>query len=143
LIRKLIVAMVAAAMLVAMAIPAFAQGPEQLAANLGLLNVGNFSALAQECKQANVAIAHQEQKNTSIIGQEATGSISQDGLVNVNEGDVNVDQTAVIANNQEANPEQTNVCVAAVDQEFDLFGDEEPNGPPNNGPPNNGPLAQP
>ncbi len=121
MIRKLIVAMVAAAMLVAMAVPAFAQN------HLGLLNIGNFAELAQKCKQANVAIAHQEQSQSNT--QNATG-ISQSGVGNVNFGDSAITQTSVQVQNQEANPVQINACVQALNQEFDLFGDERSNGPP-------------
>ncbi len=108
--------MVAAAMLVAMAVPAFAQN------HLGLLNIGNFAELTQKCKQANVAIADQD----NAIGQVG---VVQSGLVNNNTGDVN--QTAIAVN--EVN--QANVCIQALDQEFDLFGDEEKNGPPPPPPP--------
>jgi Tfp pilus assembly protein FimT len=126
LIRKLIAAMVAAAMLVAMALPAFAQEIDDVLANLALLNLGNQAALSQECVQANLVSVSQEQKNISQSNtQTANGNVVIGG---------DLSQTASNSNIQAASvSDLTNVCVAEIEQHVDPFGPErvpEPNGAP-------------
>ena len=157
MIRKLIVAMVAAAMLVAMAVPAFAQelvpngnGPNDEGFNLALANVEQECGIEQENEN------DQEQNTTVVQANEQNNEQNQTGVnqkgygfivINNNDGDVDQEQN----NEQNAennalvipiqNSEQSNVntgdveCDAAIAQLQDslllfLLG-EEPNGEPN------------
>jgi hypothetical protein len=123
LIRKLIVAMVAAAMLVAMAVPAFAQSPFDLALQL------------QNCEQVNANVNIADQDNTANNTQNPSGFF---GLINVNQGsgDQTFEQnpTSVQAQSNQANPNQTNernvqVC-AALQWANDGFGEPKRDGVP-------------
>ena len=157
MIRKLIVALVAAAMLVAMAVPAFAQelvpngnGPNDEGFNLALANVEQECGIEQENEN------DQEQNTTVVQANEQNNEQNQTGVnqkgygfivINNNDGDVDQEQN----NEQNAennalvipiqNSEQSNVntgdveCDAAIAQLQDslllfLLG-EEPNGEPN------------
>jgi len=113
LIRKLIVAMVAAAMLVAMAVPAFAQSPFDLALQL------------QNCEQVNANVAAIDQDQTNTNNQ--SGDIQRDasGLVIFNLGSVNNNNTTSLdqdARIEQENEENVQIC-AALQWANDGFGD--------------------
>jgi hypothetical protein len=142
----LIVAMVAAAMLVAMAVPAYAQelvepnGPNGPNDELNLA-VAN---LKQECEidqEQNTLVVQTNEQNTE---QNQTGGIEQSGpaLFIINTGDVNQSQSSEqnAANVADVKPIQANSgdvkCDAAIAQLQDsilllLFGGLEPNGEEN------------
>ena len=115
MIRKLIVAMVAAAMLVAMALPAFAQLE---LFNPAATNVGEQNAAQEQ----NAAL---EQNCINSINQE----INQEANANVEQGvavasPVTINQEQSAANVAYGN-EQNNKCVAVIAQEQELEQDLE------------------
>ena len=146
MIRKLIVAMVAAAMLVAMAVPAYAQNAQSVPPN-GQNDPINFALnnLEQECEIEQEQNTRVVQSNDQNSEQDQAGAISQGGegllVLNINYGDVNQSQSSEqnAENNAWVVPIQANTgdvkCDAAIVQLQDvlalIFG-EERNGPPNN-----------
>ena len=146
--------MVAAAMLVAMSVPAYAQQLVPNGQNDETLNFA-LALLEQECTQANVSVIGIDQKNEQEIDQEQEieqSGLSQSGqgfiVINNNDGDV--DTVNVADQDQEADQEADNEadvdveqeneeqeCVAAVLQLQDLL-DFNEGRPLNGGPQPNG-----
>ena len=124
MIRKLIVAMVAAAMLVAMAVPAFAQSPFDLALQL------------QNCEQVNANVAAIDQDQTNTNNQ--SGDIQRDasGFIVLNTGSV-VNANSTDQNNEarvdQENERNVQVC-AALQWANDGFGDPKKDGGPTSAP---------
>jgi hypothetical protein len=115
LIRKLIVAMVAAAMLVAMALPAFAQfellSPE---ANATAANAAEQNAAQEQNATLNqdcINVFNQE------INQSAEANVTQNNVFGDNTSTVNQEQNAA---NVAIGVEQENKCTAVIAQEQDL-----------------------
>jgi tRNA_anti-like len=138
LIRKLIVAMVAAAMLVAMAVPAFAQNFDPIALALQLANQEQNAALVQACKieqnqTTNVSQSNEQNQghNVAVFGTASQSQSAENNATVVpiqnNSGDVKCEAEL----EQEAEIEQLAIPIAA-----DLnFGGPERNGPGNGPPP--------
>ncbi|MDP8926511.1 MAG: hypothetical protein M3M97_06305 [Actinomycetota bacterium] len=149
MIRKLIVAMVAAAMLVAVAAPAYAQNAPQLVPNgagdeelnLALANLEQECGIEQENEnnqeQITTVVQNNEQNQTGVDQSGAKG------LLVLNTGDVNQNQSAEnnavvvpIQKNEQANVNTGDVeCDAAIVQLQDvlalfLFGGLERDGEP-------------
>ncbi len=135
------VAMVAAAMLVATAAPAFAQngpqlvpnGPGQEELNLALAN------LVQEC--GNQEIENDQEQNTAVVQNNEQNQEALKGFIVINTGEVNQNQSAEnnavvipVQNNEQAAVYTGDVeCDAAIVQLQDvlalfLFGGPERNG---------------
>ena len=147
MIRKLIVAMVAAAMLVVMAVPAYAQNGPQLVPNQPNNEELNFALnnLEQECEidQENNTVVVQDNEQNNEQNQAGVVQSGQ-GFIVINHNDGDVDQEQNNEQNAENNALVVPINANSGDVECDaaivnlqdvlalfLFGGPERNGGPN------------